>query len=113
MLVVDDNRYFTGSTTSQVSDASACTTRSINEAWYTSIGGSEVDKSMKRALRRGDARVLNAYFTRLEDGLLGYAYGPAGYVTNRILDGVSVTDTAIVGGSDESFNEGVSRFETK
>jgi hypothetical protein len=113
MLVVDTNGDATGSTTSQVSDASACTTRSINEAWSTSIAGSEVDISMKRALRQGDAHVLNIYFTTLDIGLLGYAYLPAGYVTNRILDGVSVTDTAIVGGSSEFFNEGVSRFEKK
>jgi hypothetical protein len=112
MLVVDTNGDATGSTTSQVSDASACTTRSINEAWYTSTRYSEVERSMKRALRRGDASVLNAYFTGLRAGLLGYASFPDRYVTDQILDGISVTDTAIVGGYIP-FDEGVSRFEEK
>jgi hypothetical protein len=109
MLVVDANGDPTGSTTSQVSDASACTTRSINEQWYSN---SDHELSMKRALRRGDASVLNVYFNSPKD-LLGYAYYPTSYVKGRFRDGVVVADTSIVGGSSASYNEGVSHFEKK
>jgi hypothetical protein len=110
MLVVDANGDPTGTTTSQVSDANACTTRSINDQWYT---GDDLDNevSMTRALRRGDGSVLNVYFKGLvQVGLLGYTYLPSFYVINRIRDGVFVDDTTIVGGSFAAFNEGVSLF---
>jgi hypothetical protein len=112
MLVLDANGDPTGDTTSQVSSyASVCTTRSVNEAWYTSESGSREEENMKRALRRGDARVLNVYFGKpfLSAGeILAYATFPYDYVTNRYADGVVLSDTTIVGGSDVEFNEGVS-----
>jgi hypothetical protein len=113
MLVVDANGDSTGNTTSQVSDASACTTRSINEQWYTSGIRSGLELSMMRALRRGDAGVLNAYFKAIPGSVIGYASGITGYVKSRFFDGVVVRDTTIVGGSSASYNEGVSRFEQK
>jgi hypothetical protein len=112
MLVLDANGDPTGDTTSQVSsDASVCTTRSVNEAWYTSEVLSMEEENMKRALRRGDARVLNVYFSAPRVGselLLGHATLPYSYVTNRYSDGVVLSDTTIVGGSDVEFSEGVS-----
>jgi hypothetical protein len=113
MLVLDANGNPTQDTTSQVSSASVnvCTTRSINEAWYTSEQGSVQEEGMKRALRRGNARVLNVYFSKPREStvlLLGHATPPYYYVTGRYSDGVVVSDTSIVGGSDVEFNEGVS-----
>jgi hypothetical protein len=111
--IVNSNGDLTGETTPNVSDASACTTRSVNAAWYAGAAGSaEID--MKTALRRGDARVLNVYFADLlAEGLLGYAYYPTVYASNKYLDGVVVADAVIVGGSLGAFNEGVSRFRKK
>jgi hypothetical protein len=119
MLVLDANGDSTGETTSQVSpslDASSvCATRSVNEAWYTSEPFSREEESMKRALRRGDARVLNIYFSKpfssTGDELLGYATFPHDYVKKRYSDGVVVSDTAIAGGSNVAYSEGVSRLK--
>jgi hypothetical protein len=98
---------------SSTSDANVCTTRSINETWYTSAQASAKEGRMKRALRQGDARVLNVYFNEPRTGgagsepLLGHATLPHYYVTNRYSDGVVLSDTTIVGGSNVEFNEGV------
>jgi hypothetical protein len=116
MLVVDANGDPTDETTPRVSNANACTTRTINEAWYTSDWGTG-EGSVYRALRSGDARVLNVYFKAAysSDGsrLLGYANFPSGYVTNRYADRAVVDDIAIVGGSAEAYSEGVSIVRKK
>jgi hypothetical protein len=117
MLVLDANGDPTEDTVSQVAPSSSssstvnvCTTRSFDEAWYTSEQGSAAEERMKRALRRGDARVLNVYFSNPKanaESLLGHATPPSSYVTHRYSDGVVLSDTSIVGGSDTEFNEGV------
>jgi hypothetical protein len=69
------------------------------------------EEYMKQTLRRGDARVLNVYFSApraSSEPLLGHATLPFYYVKNRYSDGVVLSDTTIVGGSNAEFNEGVS-----
>jgi hypothetical protein len=112
--IVDGDGVPTGETTPDVSDASACTTRSVNAAWYTAGVSSVEALDMKTELRRGDGHVLNAYFTNLEaDGYLGYATFPNQYARSRYLDGVVITDNALKGGTSVNYGEGVSHFRMK
>jgi hypothetical protein len=112
--IVDGDGVPTGETTPDVSDASACTTRSVNAAWYSNTDAlGSGDLSMKIELRRGGAGVLNVYYKNLAGGTLGYAYYPSNYRFSKYSDGVLVDDAAIVGGSLEAYNEGVSRFRMK
>jgi hypothetical protein len=115
VALLDANGNPTGDYTFQVvDDPQICTTRSVNTAWYESAQGSIDEATMKRTLRRGDARVLNIYlnnplarlFTSFEP-ILGHATLPSDYATGRHLDGVVISDKTIVGGSDVGFNEGV------
>ena len=50
-------------------------TRTVNVAWSTDVTGAELQ--MKSALRKGDYKTLNLYFTTfLRGNALGYAYYP-------------------------------------
>jgi hypothetical protein len=68
--------------------------------------GSFGEMAVKRAMRRGDGRVLNIYYASLFDGILGYAYFPFNLNNQPILDGVVVERDSRVGGSIAEYNEG-------
>jgi len=108
VLSADDGGYVSGSTTSNVADASVCVTRTVNDDWYFADTFSETEKDMKRTLRVGDATVLNIYYKSFADGTLGYATFPSEFTREGDVDGVIIDDSTIVGGVSIAFNEGVS-----
>lgn len=82
------------------------TTWTVNQEWATLSPGKE-ERDVKRALRQGDSETLNVYVTRLEGGLLGFAYFPKDYNRGRgYLDGVVVLDGSLPGGYAQPYDEG-------
>lgn len=76
-----------------------------DSAMITDFEGNGIDK-VKRALRRGEANVLNIYFGNLDGGLLGFATFPWDYKNEASLDGVVVGINTVPGGSSDPYNEG-------
>jgi len=67
----------------------------------------DVEKEVKKTMHMGDGRILNIYFSKLNQ-ILGYATFPTSIQsdTTAYLDGVMVNRDARVGGGIQRFSEG-------
>ncbi|GAX20209.1 pappalysin-2 [Fistulifera solaris] len=103
MAKLDGNGNFDGVTDS-VSSPNACVTRPRQRRWvrFRFLGA---DGAMKEALRKGDERVLNVYYTNLPGNTLGYATFPWDYDSFPKDDGVVMSRDTIRGGAPP-YNEG-------
>lgn len=79
------------------------TTRTTNPTWWIVGYGSNAERSMKTALRRGTARTLNMYTANLGGGLLGWATFPGGQLA---MDGVVLLFSSLPGGAAAPYNLG-------
>ena len=95
-----------GSFADNVTDAGACVVHIENDAYSMAYGDSR-DNVKKTALHKGDAKVLNVYFSDFSR-YLGIATFPWEYTGTEelALDGVIIKYTTIPGSSSTKFNEG-------
>lgn len=77
--------------------------RTINPAW--SNGGNEF--AMKSALRKGNAMTLNIYLVSNLGGKTGDTKYPSEYHSHPAMDGCSILHTTMPGGSNPSYNKGI------
>ncbi len=97
------NRAFPGTTFALYGDAPRYVD---NSTWYNGCHRSNVESSMKTALRAGSAETLNIYSCNLGQGLLGYATFPSNYTASPAKDGVVVLYSSLPGGSAAPYNLG-------
>jgi hypothetical protein len=102
---MDESGALTGETTADASDRSACITRrhSIMGRWTKMSPGTDKERRIMSALRKGDSSVLNVYFinpnNRILGSLLGYARYPWQYTNDPDVDGVVIRPSTITGGA--------------
>lgn len=77
-----------------------------NSAWFTAGYGSQAERDMKAALRRGGSETLNIYSFNVGGGLLGWATFPTDYASNPLYDGVVVLNGSLPGGGAQPYDEG-------
>jgi hypothetical protein len=99
-----------GATVDDVDDPDACFFRIDNSNWTSlsargAAGYDPITWEMKAMLHKGDAKVLNTYWTTTE-GFLGYAQFPWRYEIAPVLDGIVMLPDTLPGGLNERFNEG-------
>lgn len=99
MAIFSENGEYLGHT-EKTTDPGACMSRVRSKDWSYIESGSSQELEMKTFLRKGDARILNVYFTFASvEGTQagGFASSPWHYEDNPVLDGVIVDPTTTVG----------------
>ncbi|GAX28858.1 pappalysin-1 [Fistulifera solaris] len=91
-----------GATVRDVSTSGACVFHVVNNVWAYLDSGDEME--MKTALKKGDAKTLDVYFTDLR--ALGFTFYPWAVTPGSIKDGVVVKASSIPGGTNTRYNEG-------
>ncbi|PWN92117.1 zincin [Acaromyces ingoldii] len=83
------------------------TTRSDNKTWFHGVtSGNSLETDMKKALRVGDASILNLYTVKFPDNLLGFSTFPFDYDDAPNSDGVVFLYSTMPGGDAQGYNQG-------
>jgi hypothetical protein len=102
MAVVNGAGNLVGGTTADVSEVSACVTRTTNNNWAK---GSD-ESGMKSDLQKGGRTTLNIYTIDFETGFLGHSSFPWDYEDEPVEDGVVVQYSTFPNGARRNYDEG-------